>query len=289
MKKVLIVGTNSYVGTFVRVYLEAAGGFAVTEVGTEHGEWETFDFSPYDVVYHVAGIAHSDFCNLTESETLNYFRVNTDLAIACAEKARNAGVRQFIFMSTSLVYGRAAAIGCSKVITRSSEPAPFNIYGESKFRAEKGVMALRDESFRPLILRCPIIYGKNCKGNFPTMLRYAKLALFFPKIKNERSMLYVGNLAEYLRVAIENGDEGIFWPSNREYSNTSELIRLIRATRGKKTVLVPGFNWLFKLLGRGSNTISKAFGNLTFEEELSRHDPDYRVYSLEQSIEESVN
>lgn len=288
MKNVLIVGTNSYVGTSVRSHLEAAG-FAVAEVGTENGEWKEHDFSPYDAVYHVAGIAHSDFGKLTESETLNYFRVNTDLAIACAEKAKAAGVRQFIFMSTALVYGRAAKIGDEKIVTRSSEPAPFNIYGESKVRAEKGIMALRGESFRPLILRCPMIYGKNCKGNFPVMEKYARLAFFFPKIHNERSMLYVGNLAEYVRVAVDNGDEGVFWPANAEYSNTSELIRMIRAAKGKKTVLVPGFNWLFKLLGRGSNAIAKAFGNLTYDKELSLHDPDYRIYSLEQSIKESVD
>ena len=289
MKKLLIIGKNSYVGTSVRAYLEAAGGFSVSEVGTEHGEWRDFDFSLFDCVYHVAGIAHSDTGSMSEAQQANYFSVNTDLAVACAEKAKAAGVRQFIFMSTSLVYGRAARIGDEMRITAESEPAPFNIYGESKLRAEKGILALADESFRPLILRCPMIYGKNCKGNFPVMEKYARLAFFFPKIKNERSMLYIGNLAEYVRLAAENGDEGIFTPCNREYSNTSELIRMIRAAKGKKTVLVPGFNRLFALLSRGSNSIAKAFGNFTFAEGLGSREPDYRVYTLEQSIKDTVN
>lgn len=288
MKNVLITGAGSFVGTSVQQHLEKwPEDFKVIAVGTKDGEWKEMNFSSYDVVYHVAGLAHSDVGNVTEEVKKKYYAVNTDLAIEVAKKAKAEGVKQFIFMSSAIVYGDSAPIGKEKLISTSTPYNPANFYGDSKVQAEKGLLPLQDNHFKVVILRCPMIYGKEGKGNFPVLEKMALKLPLFPKVENKRSMLYVGNLAEFVRLMIKNEEYGIFWPCNREWSNTSQLVQMIAACHGKKTVLVPGFGWALKLMSYFTGYVNKAFGNLAYEEHLGDYKENYRLYSLEQSIKET--
>lgn len=288
MKNVLITGAGSFVGTSVQQHLEKwPEDFKVIAVGTKDGEWKEINFSSYDVVYHVAGLAHSDVGNVTEEVKKKYYAVNTDLAIEVAKKAKAEGVKQFIFMSSAIVYGDSAPVGKEKLISASTPYNPANFYGDSKVQAEKGLLPLQDSQFKVVILRCPMIYGKEGKGNFPVLEKMALKLPLFPKVENKRSMLYVGNLAEFVRLMIKNEEYGIFWPCNREWSNTSQLVQMIAACHGKKTVLVPGFGWALKLTSHFTGYVNKAFGNLAYEEHLGDYKDNYRLYSLEQSIKET--
>ena len=288
MKNVLITGAGSFVGTSVQQHLEKwPEDFKVIAVGTKDGEWKEINFSSYDVVYHVAGLAHSDVGNVTEEVKKKYYAVNTDLAIEVAKKAKAEGVKQFIFMSSAIVYGDSAPVGKEKLISASTPYNPANFYGDSKVQAEKGLLPLQDNHFKVVILRCPMIYGKEGKGNFPVLEKMALKLPMFPKVVNKRSMLYVGNLAEFVRLMIKNEEYGIFWPCNREWSNTSQLVQMIAACHGKKTVLVPGFGWALKLMSHFTGYVNKAFGNLAYEEHLGDYKENYRLYSLEQSIKET--
>ena len=132
-----------------------------------------------------------------------------------------------------------------------------------------------------------MIYGKGSKGNFPQLEKFARKLKIFPYVKNERSMLYIGNLVEFVRLMIENEEEGIFWPQNGEYSNTSELVKMIAAAKGKKVHLLKGFEWLLKILSIFTGLINKAFGNLSYEQSLSEYKTNYRKFSLEESIKET--
>lgn len=277
MKNVLITGANSFVGTAVKRQLESfPDKYAVTAVGMKNGEWRNLTFSAFDSVYHVAGLAHSDGGKVSEENKERYYAINTDLAIEVAKKAKTEGVKQFIFMSSAIVYGDSAPIGKQKTITRETVCSPSNFYGDSKVKAEEGLLELEDKCFKVVILRCPMIYGKGGKGNFPILEKIAQKTPIFPKVKNERSMLYIGNLAEFVRLMIENEESGIFWPCNRELSNTSELVKLIAECHGKKVLLVPGLEWTLKLLSHATAYVNKAFGNLTYEEHLCDYKTDYR-------------
>ena len=287
MKRVLIAGADSFVGTSVEEYLsKAPERYLVMTVDTRTDEWKDQDFSTFDVVYHVAGIAHSDVGQVTKEEKARYYRVNRDLAVEVAEKAKREGVGQFIFMSSAIVYGESSSIGKKKVITRDTPCSPANFYGDSKWQAEQKLTELGDQHFNVVILRCPMIYGRGGKGNFPQLERFALKLPLFPKIKNERSMLYIGNLTEFVRLMIDNEEHGVFWPCNAEYSNTSELIRMIAASRGKKCRLVPGFGWALKFLSLFTGIVNKAFGNLSYEQSLGEYKQPYRKYTLAESIEE---
>lgn len=286
MKKILITGADSYIGTSIERYLaQWPQQYQVDTVDMVDGSWSERSFAGYDAVFHVAGIAHSDTGNVSEERKALYYKVNTDLTVETAKKAKAEGVGQFIFMSSAIVYGDSAPIGQQKVITADTPLAPANFYGDSKVQAEKGILPLNDDDFHVVVLRPPMIYGPGSKGNYPVLSKLARKLPVFPKVANQRSMLYIGNLAEFVRLMIENREQGIFWPQNGEYSNTTELVRLIANAQGKNILIVPGLGWALKLLGHATGLVNKAFGSLSYDMELSRYREDYRKYSLAESIE----
>ena len=288
MKNILITGANSYIGTSFEVYLSKwPEKYNVDTLDMLDPNWREFDFSRYDVVYHVAGIAHSDVGSVSEERKAFYYKINTDLTIETATIAKNAGVKQFIFMSSAIVYGESASIGESKVITKDTPTCPANFYGESKVKAEEGLNKLVDSDFNLVILRPPMIYGKGSKGNYPILSKFAQKLPVFPKVNNERSMLYIGNLVEFVRLMIDNEEHGIFWPQNASYSNTSQMVESISTIHDKKLLLIPGFTWLLKIMGHFTGLVDKAFGNFSYDQSLSIYKEEYRLFSLDDSLRET--
>ena len=290
MIRILITGANSYIGTSFANYLaqpEFAGKYQVTTLDMIGDAWRSHDFSQYDSVYHVAGIAHSDNGKISDERAKLYYAVNTDLTVECAKKAKEAGVKQFIFMSSAIVYGDSAPIGKFKIITRDTPVNPANCYGDSKVQAENGLRPLESASFKVIILRPPMIFGKNSKGNYPLLSKLAQKLPVFPKVDNCRSMLYIGNLVEFVRLMIENGERGTFWPQNPQYSNTSDVIATIAKAHGKRCVLIPGFDWALKILSHVTGLVNKAFGNLAYDQSMSVYKQPYQKYSLQEAIQKT--
>lgn len=285
MKKILITGANSYIGTSFEKYIAQFGDeYQIDTVDMIGDSWKSKSFKGYDTVYHVAGIAHSDSGKITKEKAKLYYDVNTKLTIQTARKAKSDSVQQFIFMSSAIIYGDSAPIGKKKMITRDTPVSPANCYGDSKVKAEKGLLKLEDENFKVVILRSPMIYGKGSKGNYPLMSKLAQKMPVFPKVQNCRSMLYIENLCEFVRLMIENEESGIFFPQNSEYSNTSELVKMIAAEHGKRIVLVKGCTIPLKMVGLATRLVDKAFGNLAYDQKMSKYKDEYRVRSLKESI-----
>ena len=285
MKSILVTGVNSYIGNAFMDYMKQySNEYIVEGVSVRNGAWKELDFSKYDCVFDVAGIAHVDTGHVSEETKQRYYEVNTNLAVALAEKAKAKGVRQFIYMSSAIIYGNSAPIGETKLITAETVPTPADFYGDSKWQAEKGLSALADDCFHIVILRPPMIYGKNSKGNYPVLSKMAQKLPVFPKVKNCRSMLYIGNLVEFVRLMIQNDESGVFFPQNAEYSNTSELVRKIAEVHGKKIVLISGTTWALQLLSHATALVNKAFGNMAYDMAISKYKENYQLYSLEESI-----
>lgn len=288
MKRILITGANSYIGTSFEQYLaQWPEDYHVDTISVRGDQWKNYDFSEYDSVFHVAGIAHADVGHVSEEQKELYYKINTELTVTVAQKAKADGARQFIFMSSAIVYGDSAPIGKTKIITKDTPVAPAGFYGDSKVQAENGLRLLEDATFRVVILRPPMIYGPGSKGNYPVLSKLAQKLPVFPYVKNERSMLYVGNLVEFVRLIVENQESGTFWPQNKEYSNTSELVRMIAEAHGKKIVLVHGFTWALKVLGHFNGLVNKAFGSLVYENNMNDFDYQYCRYSVEETISET--
>lgn len=295
MKKILITGAGSYIGTSVERYLneynrqQGEERYHVDTISLRGESWENYDFSCYDAVFHVAGIAHADVGSVSEESQKLYFHVNRDLAVSAARKARKQGVKQFIYMSSVIVYGDSAPVGHSRLIRAETNPQPANFYGDSKLMAEIGLQGLEDEEFQVAVLRPPMIYGKGSKGNYPLLAGLAGKLPVFPKIENKRSMLYVENLAEFVRLLIDSGRGGLFFPQNGEYATTSEMVRAIGEARGRKVRLWKALNPLVYLAaripGRIGGMANKAFGSLTVDQSLSRRDFDgYQKFTLAESV-----
>ena len=280
MKKILITGANSYIGTSFEKWLSKyPDKYSIDTIDMIDGVWRKKDFSSYDVVFHVAGIAHVS-SNPKMKEI--YYKVNRDLTIETAIKAKNEGVKQFIFMSSIIVYGDSSS--SKRVIDKNTVPTPSDFYGDSKLQAEQGIKQLESDNFKIVILRPPMIYGKGSKGNYPRLAKLAKITPVFPDFDNERSMLHIDNLCQFVKIMIDNEEAGIFFPQNKEYVRTSEMVKLIAEAHGKTIKMTRLFNPIIRLMFR-IGTINKVFGNLVYDKSMSDYDKaNYRVTDFKDSI-----
>jgi len=288
MKKILITGAGSYVGTSVERYLQQwPESYQVDTVDMIDGTWREKDFRGYDAVLHVAGLVHQPQTKNDPAEADRYNRINHLLAVETAQKAKEEGVRQFLFLSSASVYGLSAPVGKVVMITKDTPLKPGDNYGISKKNAEESLQKLQDSLFKVAILRPPMIYGKGCKGNYQTMAKLARKLPVFPWVDNQRSMLYMENLAEFIRLLIDDEAAGIFCPQNNDYVNTSEMVNLIAHANGRGILLIHGFGWALKCFRPVTGIVDKAFGSLCYDFELSRYRKDYCVKNLQESILDS--
>lgn len=289
MIRVLITGAGSYVGESVRKYiLSTSSAFDIDAVDTMGDNWKKADYTKYDVVYHVAGIAH---VNADPKMEPLYYKVNRDLTIEVAKHAKAAGVKQFLFMSSQIVFHESQSLK-AEVLTRDTREHPNGFYGDSKLQAEKGLKMLESPLFRVCILRPPMIYGPNAKGNFPRLAKLACKTPIFPAWHNKRSMLYIDNLAEFVKQAILRKLEGTFYPQNKEQSDTVEIIRFFAKEAGHKVWITKLFNPFVWLGSFVLQPINKMFATYYYDPEMSKHDFDYQLVSLEESLKrvaESLN
>lgn len=256
MKKILITGEGSYIGNSVRDYLLGEPDkYSVDMIDTMNFEPKASDFSGYDVVFNVAGIAHIK--ETAENRPL-YFKVNRDLCINIAKAAKEGGVKQFILLSSMSVYGKVTGR-----ITKKTRPAPINAYGKSKAQADSAIAKLAGKDFRFACLRPPMVYGRDCKGNYQTLRKFALSSPVFPTYRNQRSMVYIGNLCEFVKQVIDGEKSGLFFPQNSEYVNTSDMVSRIAKANKKNIRLTSLFNPGIKLFP--VNVVKKVFGSLTYE------------------------
>jgi UDP-glucose 4-epimerase len=242
--------------------------------------WRDTDFSQYDVVYHVAGIAH---VNAKANMEALYYKVNRDLTIEVAQIAKKAGVKQFIFMSSMIVFHESQSL-IPEMITSDTKPCPNGFYGDSKLQAEKGLHELACDTFKVCILRPPMIYGPNSKGNFPRLIKLAAKTPVFPDFHNQRSMLYIDNLAEFVLQAVNRQLAGTFYPQNCELSDTVEIIRYFAKAQHHHVYFAKWLNPFVRIASHFLQPINKMFGTYYYAPEMSKMDFDYQLVSFEESL-----
>ncbi|AMC01377.1 UDP-glucose 4-epimerase [Aerococcus viridans] len=277
MKRILITGQNSYIGTsFEEWVAQWPEDYKVDKISLRDNRWKSDDWSQYDSILHVAGIAHNSSDKSLEDL---YYSVNRDLTEEVALKAKNDGVNHFIFLSSIIVFGTK-----KECIDENTIPDPDNFYGDSKLQAEQRLEKLNDESFKVAIIRPPMIYGKESKGNYPRLSKLAQKTPIFPNYENRRSMLFISNLVELLRLIIDSHDEGYFHPQNKEYVKTSKLVETIAKIQHHPIWITKIFNWLIFLL-KNTSLVKKVFGSLYYDQMLSNTSHlNYQKFTLEESI-----
>ena len=258
MKKILITGANSYIGmSFERYMAQWSEQYQVDTVDMIDGTWREKSFAGYDAVYHVAGIAH---IKETEENASLYYKVNRDLAVDTARKAKQDGVGQFIFLSTMAVYGIEEG-----AIDLNTHPAPVSHYGKAKYQAEQQLDELRDDSFRITVLRPPMVYGEGCKGNYQSLIKIAKKLPVFPDYPNKRSMIHIDQLCRYVKGIVDEGTTGLILPQDEEYVCTCRMVKEIAEGMGRKMVLLKILNPAVWAAKKFTTAGKKAFGDLYYE------------------------
>ena len=280
MKKILVTGKNSYIGNAFESWLiKSENEYKIDKISVRDNAWREMDFSQYDTILHLAGIAHVS--RNPNMEAL-YYQVNRDLTIEIAKKAKLDGVNQFIFMSSIIVYGEST--NENKVIDMATPLNPSNFYGKSKLQAEEGINELANPEFKVVVIRPPMIYGEDSKGNYPKLAKLARKVPLFPDIDNKRSMLFVENLCEFIKLMIDNEEAGLFFPQNKEYIKTSELVKTISEVHGKRVILTKLFNPMILPIVKRVETFNKLFGDLVFDQSLSLYRENYQIRGFKDSI-----
>lgn len=284
MKKVLIIGKNSYIAkSFVQCNMESSK-LVVEAVSASNGEWKEKKFEGYDSVLFLAGKVHQ---KEREENRREYDAINCDLAIEVAQKAKRSRVKQFIYMSTAAVYGKAGQEAGNIVIDENTPLEPNTYYGKSKRKAEISLLKLEEEckldenEMRVCIVRPPMVYGKQCPGNFMRLYQLALKTPIFPMLHNQRSMISVDNLCEFLYQVIEQNKRGIYHPQDSSYMETSKLVGYMRKANGKGILYVRVLNPLILLAMKRIGTVEKVFGNYVYEKRISEYEGiEYQVVDM---------
>jgi len=284
--QILIIGKNSYIGNHIDKWL-SKHGYEVTQLDVLTDKWKTFDYSPFEVVVHVAGIVHQPKCNDWEL----YKRVNTDMPITIATMAKEQGVKQYVFFSTMGVYGLDKKL-VPNIVDEDTPLLAGDMYGKSKLMAEEGLMKLQDETFNVVCVRPPSVYGKGCRGGYIT--GFTSVVRIFPVIPQayedvKQSFVYIDNLTEFIRLAIEYGIHGAFCPQDDKTVSANELLQAIAVGLGKKyrasRVLGIFVRWFHFI-----PLVKKAYGGVEYTMSLSTLDKiKYVIVPFEEGIRRTVS
>lgn len=190
-------------------------------------------------VVHLAAKAHKR--SNTSLHSINELReINTHATLKLARQAAESGVRRFVFISSIGVNGTSN----TSPFNTLDKPNPIEDYSISKYEAEIGLKEIsKNTGMEVVIIRPPLVYGKNAPGNFGTLLKVAETKLPLPlgAINNQRSFVAIDNLVDLIVTCIEhpNAANQTFLVSDDENISTSNLLKKLTLAAGKKPCLLP--------------------------------------------------
>jgi nucleoside-diphosphate-sugar epimerase len=230
LNRILITGTNSFVGTNFRRFSKYND---IDEVSLLEAKPENIDFKGYDIVLHLAAIVHQS--KKISEET--YFSINRDLCLKVAEHAKKGKVKHFIFLSTLKVYGDFSS--GNEIWNEDSICIPGDSYGKSKLEAEIGLRKLENSDFTVSILRTALVYGEGVRANMNSLIRLVEKVplLPFKNVNNKRSFTYIENLVGFIDLIILKKSSGVFIAMDDKSISTTELVNFISKYLGKRTIL----------------------------------------------------
>lgn len=240
-RRVLVTGAGGFIGRNLCPVLERAGWRVrpVTERIGHDTDWGEA-LAGVDAVVHLAARVH--VLREQADEPQERFRhINRDATRHLAEQAAAAGVRRFVFISTIGVHGVKTE---GRGFRETDAPNPQNAYALSKREAEDALKKVEaDTGLEVVILRPPLVYGPGVKANFRMLLDVVRRGIPLPlaSICNKRDMVYVGNLADAVRVCLTHAAAAgeVFLVDDDDTVSTPDLIRRIARAMGKTPRLFP--------------------------------------------------
>ena len=277
---ILITGSSGYIGSsFINTFREK---YNFVNFSLLQDNMDELQIEDIDTVLHCAALVHQKVAYDYEK----YDDVNVKYPIALAKKAKEAGVKQFVFISTIAVYGEG-----KETIDENTECNPLTPYGKSKLVAERELEELGNQDFIVSIIRPPMVYGKDAPGNMSSLISLVKKVSILPfgKIDNKRSFVYIDNLTYLVNKVIEKKQSGTFLASDNESLGTTRLIELIAKYQHKKVWLlkIPFFDSLLKTLK--PSLYKRLFGNLEVDNHHTKEVLELKnPYTAEEGIRKMV-
>lgn len=275
--KILLTGATGFIGSYCMKY----GRYkeAIIPFSFQNDDIAYFDFSTINTIIHLAALVHQ----MNGADQHEYERINVTRTLELAMRAKKNGVKHFIFMSTVKVYGEES----DTVYTETTPCHPRDDYGMSKLHAEQALQALEDEHFKVSIIRTPIVYGSGVKANIKSLIKLIRKVPILPfgNTKNQRSMVYIGNLCALLETILEQQASGIFLACDDTSLSTAEFIRELATALGKKCYLIdiPLFEPILKYLK--PTFYQRLFGNLIVDNTETKKRLGFsNPYSTEEGI-----
>ncbi|MGB6019589.1 MAG: NAD-dependent epimerase/dehydratase family protein, partial [Sulfurimonadaceae bacterium] len=228
--KLLLTGATGFIGS--SFYSNYHDKFEI-ETFSFQKDLNTLSISNTDTLVHLSALVH----RMDGASEEAYNEVNLIKTVALAKKAKDAGVKQFIFMSSVKVYGEES----DTPYNETTPCHPKDPYGESKLEAENALLSLESEAFKITIVRTPVVYGEGVKANILKLIGLTDNYSYLPfgGIANRRSMVYVENLTHLVAEIIVQKKEGVFLASDDHAVSTTHLIRSIAKALNKKIFLFP--------------------------------------------------
>jgi UDP-glucose 4-epimerase len=282
-KTILVTGASGFVGTaFLKRY---ANAFNIKPVCLIQTKVEELDFTGVDAVLHLAALVHQ----MKPVPNSEYFRINTELTQKVAERARQCGVKHFVFYSTVKVFGVDGLLWDHKtVFTPESECHPSDAYGQSKLAAEAILQKLNTPDFQVAVVRPPLIYGEGVKGNLEALMKLINLSPVLPLgyFRNRRTMVALTNLLAETAEILQTGATGVFIPTDENPISTGELVQELARAMGKKVLLLPVPQLLVRLFARVKPAFAvRLFGSLQFR---SAQAPQHKRIPFSEAVAEMV-
>ena len=242
-----------------------------------------------DCVIHLASKAHVFGKDLSGTKEI-FFQVNVAGTVNLAHQAVNSGVKRFVFISSIGVNGASS----TTPFLYSDKPSPYDTYTQSKYKAEKELLKIAKETgLEVVIIRPPLVYGKNAPGNFGGLIKLVNLNIPLPfgSIYNRRSFIGIDNLADFIAVCIEHplAADKIFLISDDHDVSTTELISCMIKSSGINQCLIAVNISLLKfaayLIGKASS-IDKMACNLQVDIEYTKKTLGWKpVLSFQEGVQ----
>lgn len=193
------------------------------------------------VVIHAAARTHV-MRDESADPLAEYRKVNVDGTLNLARQAAAAGIKRFVFVSSIKVNGEQTVLG--RPFTADDKPAPEDDYELSKLEAEQGIWLIAKETgMQVVVVRPPLVYGPDVKGNFATMNALVAKGLPLPlgAVNNKRSLVALDNLVDLIVTCIEHpaAANQVFLAGDGEDLSTSELLRGVAQAMGRSSRLLP--------------------------------------------------
>lgn len=211
-KIVLVTGATGFVGSQVMYEFSDAGyevvGISRTESSSCNvsknisGDTDWSDvLAGVEIIVHCAAAVHQ--MEVCDEVLKSYQSLNIDGTLNLAEQAKST-VKRFIFLSTIKVNGEESY---DRKFGPDDIANPSDPYSVSKQRAEEGLRIIsRSSKMEVVVIRPPLVYGPSPKGNLEALVSHINRRIPLPLglvTSNSRSLVYVGNLVDFIRLCAE--------------------------------------------------------------------------------------